>query len=111
MAIKDLTLVRKHLFLCNGASCKLLGAEESTAAIRAAIVEFGLSDEIHTTKTLCNGRCKDGPIIIALPDGLWFKTMVKEKAQAFVFKFLLEKKTPQDEVLYEYGQHTIHTTQ
>jgi hypothetical protein len=35
MAIKDLSKIDKHLFLCNGGSCKLLGAEESTAAIRA----------------------------------------------------------------------------
>jgi (2Fe-2S) ferredoxin len=107
MAIKDLTVIKKHLFLCNGASCKLRGAEESTAAIRLAIAEHGLSDEIHTTKTLCNGRCKDGPIIIAQPDGIWFKMMVKEKAGDFVKEFLVEQHIPKDKVLYEYGSDTI----
>lgn len=107
MAIKDLTLVKKHLFLCNGGSCKLLGAEESTAAIRSAITECGLSDEIHTTKTLCNGRCKDGPIVIAQPDGIWFKMMGKEKADAFVKEFLVEQQIPKDKVLYKYGADTI----
>jgi (2Fe-2S) ferredoxin len=107
MAIKDLTVIKKHLFLCNGASCKLSGAEESTAAIRLAIAEHGLSDEIHTTKTLCNGRCKDGPIIIAQPDGIWFKMMVKEKAGDFVKEFLVEQHIPKDKVLYEYGSDTI----
>src|SRR5512141_2058127 len=92
MAIKDLTKVRTHLFLCNGGSCKLLGDEESTAAVRAAIEDFGLTDEIHTTKTLCNGRCKDGPIIISQPDGIWFKMMGKEKADAFVKQFLVEQQ-------------------
>src|SRR5450755_3138299 len=102
MAIKDLTKNRKHLFLCSGGSCKLVGGGDSTAAVRLAISERGLSDEIHTTKTLCNGRCKDGPIIISQPDGIWFKRMVKEKAEAFVGEFLVRKTVPREFVLYEY---------
>lgn len=108
MAIKDLTLIKKHLFLCNGGSCKLLGAEESSLAIRTAIADCGLSDEIHTTKTLCNGRCKDGPIVISPIDGIWFKNMVKEKAALFVKEFLVKQQVPRDEVLYEYGEKVIH---
>jgi (2Fe-2S) ferredoxin len=111
MAIKDLSLVKKHLFLCNGGSCKLLGAEESTAAIRSAIADWGLSDEVHTTKTLCNGRCNDGPIIIAMPDGIWFRKMGKEKAAMFVKEFLLQDQLPQDMVLYKYGSSTIQVGQ
>jgi (2Fe-2S) ferredoxin len=68
-----------------------LGAEESSAAIREAITESGLSDDVHTTKTLCNGRCKDGPIVIAQPDGIWFKKIAKENAASFVNKFLVMK--------------------
>jgi (2Fe-2S) ferredoxin len=108
MAIKDLTKVKKHLFLCAGGSCKLMGSEDSTAAVRSAIAERGLSDEIHTTKTLCNGRCKDGPIIIAQPDGIWFKRMVKEKAEAFVGEFLVRQTVPREDVLYEYGWEEIN---
>jgi (2Fe-2S) ferredoxin len=109
MAIRDLTKIKTHLFLCNGASCKLLGAEESTAAIRLAISEYGLSEEIHTTKTLCNGRCKDGPVIIAMPDGIWFKKINAEKADGFVKEFLVEGIVPAEKILYEYGQDKIHT--
>ena len=108
MAIKDLTLVKKHLFLCNGGSCKQLGAEESSAALRQAIADSGLGDEIHTTKTLCNGRCKDGPIVIAQPDGLWFKKMGREDAASFVSGFLVMKTVPQHKLLYQYGQEIIH---
>jgi (2Fe-2S) ferredoxin len=107
MAIKDLTKIKKHLFLCSGGSCKLLGAEEGIAAVRQAITERGLSDEVHTTKTLCNGRCKDGPIIIAQPDGIWFKRMGKEKAESFVGEFLVRDSVPWEDVLYEYGWEEI----
>lgn len=107
MAIKDLTKVKKHLFLCAGGSCKLLGSEDGAEAVRSAIAERGLSDEIHTTKTLCNGRCKDGPIIIAQPDGIWFKKMVKEKAESFVGEYLVRDSIPWEDVLFEYGWEEI----
>ena len=109
MAIKDLTEIRTHLFLCNGGSCKLLGAEESTTAIRVAIKEAGLSEEVHTTKTLCNGRCKDGPVVIAQPSGLWFKHLTKDKAASFV-RFMMEGRVPDEYVLYRYGRTVINNT-
>ncbi|MEN0053084.1 MAG: (2Fe-2S) ferredoxin domain-containing protein [Mucilaginibacter sp.] len=111
MAIKDLTQVSRHLFLCNGGSCKNLGAEESTAAIRAAINDCGLADKIHTTKTLCNGRCKDGPVVIAQPDGIWFKQVSKEKAAEFVHNFLVQNVVPDNMLLFEYGSDVIHAVE
>jgi (2Fe-2S) ferredoxin len=107
MAIKNLTEIRTHLFMCSGGSCKLLGAEESIAAIRAAIKEAGLSEEVHTTKTFCNGRCKDGPVVISQPAGLWFKQMTKDKAVSFV-RSLMENRVLQENVLYRYGRSTIN---
>ncbi len=109
MAIKDLTQIRKHLFLCNGGSCKLLGAEESSAAIRNAITDCGLSDEIHTTKTLCNGRCKDGPIVISQPDGFWFKNIVAGYAERFVVEYLVEQHIPREKLLYVLGTDIMNT--
>ena len=102
MAIKDLNKVDKHLFLCNGGSCKLLGAEESTAAIRAYIKDCGMDESIHTTKTLCNGRCKDGPIVIAQPDGIWFKGITRELAGTLVLEFLICRIVPENLVLFRY---------
>jgi (2Fe-2S) ferredoxin len=107
MAVKVLTQIKKHLFLCNGQSCKLRGGEESTIAIRTAIADQGISEAIHTTKTLCNGRCKDGPIVIAQPEGLWFKKMTKDKAVCFVQNFLVENTASPDDVLYKYGDDKV----
>jgi len=94
--------------MCNGGTCKLRGAEESSAAIRAAITESGMDEEIHTTKTLCNGRCKDGPIVIAIPEGIWFKDMVKENAGEFIRQLVTGEFLP-DHILFEYGSQTINT--
>lgn len=77
MAIKDMTKVQTHMFLCTGGTCKEKGAEASTKIIRETIKECGLHDRVHMTKTLCNARCYDSPIEIAQPEGLWFKEIAR----------------------------------
>jgi len=100
MTSRDLTKVRHHLFFCNGDHCTVLGAAESTKAIRKVIKERGLDDEVHTTKTLCNGRCLDGPIVIAEPGYIWYKQMTQEKAQNFVQLHIIEKSIITDCLLH-----------
>ena len=109
MAIKDLTLIKTHLFFCNGGTCKNKGAEESTSEIRKMISRAGLSDSVHTSKTLCNGRCKDGPIVISQPDGIWFKHITYDKAEAFVNEYLLNGKAPYNLRLFRYGEIEINS--
>jgi (2Fe-2S) ferredoxin len=101
MAIKDLQKVKKHILLCNGGSCKKSGAEEVTDAIRASIIKQGLQDEIHTTKTLCNGRCNDGPIVIVMPDCIWFQKMQIELADQFVIQTLKGGFIPMEHWLFK----------
>lgn len=108
MAIKNITLIKKHLFICNGGTCKINGAEESTAALRFEIDKAGLNNEMHTTKTLCNGRCKDGPIVIAMPEGIWFKQMFANVAGEFVNEYLINNKASEKHILYQYGNDCIH---
>lgn len=107
MAIKDLIPVQKHLFLCNGGTCKLNGAEEATAVIRQAFCDAGLTDQTHTTKTLCNGRCKDGPIVIGMPEGIWYKQITPENAPRLVRAYIDTCQVPEELVLYRYGSDTI----
>lgn len=109
MAIKDLTEIKKHLFICNGSSCKRLGAEEATDVLRSAIKKAGLHQDIHTSKTLCNGRCDDAPVVIAMPEGKWFKNITPEKADLFVKEYLIEKKSCKHLTLYSYGSDEITT--
>jgi (2Fe-2S) ferredoxin len=101
MAIKDLQKVRKHVLLCNGGTCKKSGAEQITDAIRASILEQGLSDEIHTTKTLCNGRCNDGPIVIVMPDCIWLQKMSLDQVDDFVLHTLKEGQIPEEQCLFK----------
>lgn len=107
MAIKDLTKINVHLFICNGGSCKQKGAEQSTALIRTVLQEVGFSESVFTTKTLCNGRCNDGPIVISQPCGIWFKQITVDSARDFVKSYIVKGEVPKANRLYAYGEQSI----
>lgn len=104
MAIKYLNEIKKHLFLCNGGSCKIAGAELSTNIIRSTIKEIGLAVDIHTTKTLCNGRCNDAPVVISMPDGKWYRKVDPSIAADFTKRLLLNHDCSEEHILFNYNQ-------
>lgn len=109
MPIKDITKVKKHLFLCNGDSCIRNGAKESTMAIRECIKKLELQKEVHTTRTLCNGRCDDGPIVIIQPDGVWYKQITCDKAEELVTEQIVYGRVLKDNLLYKNGEGHINS--
>jgi len=102
-----LTRVDRHLFLCNGSSCLERGSADTTAALRAEVHTCGLHDSVHTTKTLCNGRCDDGPVMIVQPDGVWYKHVNIEVAREIVRTHLARGESVEPHVLYRWGAPAI----
>ncbi|RFU64514.1 (2Fe-2S) ferredoxin domain-containing protein [Peribacillus saganii] len=72
MTTWNLNGTRKHVLICNGSSCMRKGGEEVTQAMRGEITARNLDAVVHTTRTRCNGRCKDAPVVIVYPDGTWY---------------------------------------
>ncbi|MDQ0216924.1 (2Fe-2S) ferredoxin domain-containing protein [Peribacillus cavernae] len=73
MTTWNLEGMNSHLLICNGSSCMRKGGEEVTQAIRDEISLLGLDQKIHTTRTRCNGRCKDACVAIVYPQGTWYR--------------------------------------
>lgn len=107
MAIKDLNKVKTHLFLCNGGSCTKKGAIDNTIKIREYIQSAGLHDEIHTTKTFCNGRCGEAPVMIVMPEGTWYGHVNPDFSKKFVRQQLVEGCEMKENRLFIYGGDLI----
>ena len=107
MATKDLTKVKKHLILCNGEPCTLKGANNTIEYIRKLIKKCGLHDEVHTTRTLCNGRCDDGAIVIVCPDGIWYKNVDETVADKIVKRHLMKGEIVKENLLYNHNKEHI----
>lgn len=99
--------ISKHLLICNGKTCTKNGAEEVTETIRGELKNLELQKEIHTTKTLCNGQCKHGPIAILYPQGTWYKEMNKAKSEELIRQLKEERSVNLGSELYYHDGKTF----
>lgn len=88
MTTWNLGETRCHLLICNGGSCMAKQADEVTRAIRDELASLGADRRIHTTRTRCNGRCADACVVIAYPDGIWYKGITPELGKELVRRHL-----------------------
>jgi (2Fe-2S) ferredoxin len=102
MTTWDLSSTSHHVLICNGGSCMRKGGEEVTQAIREEISRLGRDDQIHTTRTRCNGRCEDACVVIVYPEGVWYKRITPEIAREIVNQHVLKKKRLEQYVSYSY---------
>ncbi|HEY2515325.1 MAG TPA: ferredoxin, partial [Polyangiaceae bacterium] len=58
-------------------------------ALRRAIKRAGRQREIRVTRTSCMGRCGEGPAVVVYPDGVWYRGVHGDDAQALVDEHLL----------------------
>lgn len=84
MTTWNLNQMQRHLLICNGATCMGAGAEEVTKQIRDEIRKNRLDEMIHTSRTRCNGRCKDKCVVIDYPKGTWYSVQNEETSRAIV---------------------------
>ncbi len=82
------------------------GGEEVTQAIRDEVTKLGADKLIHTTRTRCNGRCADACVVIAYPQGVWYKNITPETGRLLVHKHL-EGSRLEEQIVYSYEREFI----
>jgi (2Fe-2S) ferredoxin len=95
-----------HLLICNGSSCKKHKGVEVAEAIEEEIVKQGVQNLIHTTVTGCNGRCCDACVVIAYPEGVWYKEITPKLGKKLVRKHLQGKRLNEN-VVYRYKEQLV----
>lgn len=106
---KDLAKTTHCLLFCNGGSCIKNGAEQLTKEVRAYLRIEGLYHSTHTIKTLCMGRCADGPNMIVLPDTTWYKEMTTEKAIEVVEQHIKKNEPVKHTILFQPGMAEVQS--
>jgi (2Fe-2S) ferredoxin len=89
MSTWDFSDTKHHMLICNGGSCMRCGGDELTLALREEITRRGLDNQIHTTRTRCNGRCQDACVTIVYPEGIWYRNLEPEDAKLFVHNLMM----------------------
>lgn len=105
MTTWNLNQMQRHLLICNGATCMGAGAEEVTKQIRDEIRKNRLDEMIHTSRTRCNGRCKDKCVVIDYPKGTWYSVQDEETS-----RLIVQDTAEESSIIYsvEHGERIRH---
>ncbi|WP_332690462.1 (2Fe-2S) ferredoxin domain-containing protein [Halalkalibacter lacteus] len=102
MTTWNLTGTKKHVLICNGSSCMRKDGEEITIAIREEIKNLELDQQIHTSRTRCNGRCKDACVVIVYPEGNWYSATSTEIGRSIIKSHLDPSVDLQEFLIYDF---------
>jgi sirohydrochlorin ferrochelatase/(2Fe-2S) ferredoxin len=79
----------RHVLVCASADCAGRGSVSLVGAMRRLLVDAGRERDIRVTRTLCMGRCGEGPAVAVYPDGIWYRGVVETDAEELVREHLL----------------------
>jgi sirohydrochlorin cobaltochelatase len=84
--------LRKHVLVCTNSECAAKGSISLLIMLRRLVKKAGRSRDIRVTKTMCMGRCGEGPAVAVYPDGVWYRSVQAQDAQDLVNEHLLNDR-------------------
>jgi NADH-quinone oxidoreductase subunit F len=88
---------RREVLVCGGAGCISSNSREVVDALTQAVSDGGLGEEVLITQTGCMGMCALGPVMLVLPDNIFYVSLDAKKARDVV-----ERHLAKNEVCEEY---------
>ncbi len=81
---------RVELMVCAGTGCVASGAFNIKEALEKEIEKRGLQNEVSVVTTGCNGFCGQGPLLVVMPDKIFYGWLKAEDVPLLVEEHLLK---------------------
>jgi NADH:ubiquinone oxidoreductase subunit F (NADH-binding)/(2Fe-2S) ferredoxin/Pyruvate/2-oxoacid:ferredoxin oxidoreductase delta subunit len=81
---------RIELMVCTGTGCVASGAYNIKEALEKEIEKQGLKDEVSIVTTGCNGFCGQGPLLVVMPEKIFYGWLKVEDIPFLVEEHLLK---------------------
>ncbi len=81
---------RLHLMLCAGTACVSNRSFKIKEALEQELKKQGLENEALVVMTGCNGFCAVGPVMVVMPDGVFYHSISEEEIPHLVEEHFLK---------------------
>ncbi len=86
---------RIELMVCAGTGCVAGGAFQIRGELEKEIEERGLKDEVSVVTTGCNGFCGQGPLMVVVPDNIFYGWLTRDDIPYLVEEHFLKGRPVQ----------------
>ena len=83
---------RKVVTVCGGTGCGAFGSTEVAEAFDHEIRRRGLADKVAVKRTGCHGFCEQGPVVVILPQHIFYPGVQVEHVPAIIERTVLGGK-------------------
>ena len=84
-----------HIMLCCGSKCVPDENRELLNYLKSRLSELGLN-RVRVNRAGCLGVCKEGPIMVVNPDGVWYCHLNRENADRIIEQHLMNREVVDD---------------
>ncbi len=89
-----------QIIVCGGTGCTSSGCKKVADALRTAVKENGIENDVRIVTTGCFGLCALGPIMVVYPEGSFYSQVNPDTVSQIVKEHLVGGE-PVRELLYE----------
>ncbi|HHY81917.1 MAG TPA: FAD-dependent oxidoreductase [Clostridiales bacterium] len=101
---KQISQYKYQILVCAGAGCVSSDCGLVRDAVIDVIKSLSLEKDVRVYETGCIGTCAAGPVMMILPDRIFYTNLTPEKASYIVKSHIVENKIP---VEYTFFDHSL----
>lgn len=98
---------KQYILVCGGTACESNQGIALFSALKKAVEEHGLVNDVQIVRTGCLGFCEKGPIVKVLPQDTFYVEVKPEDAEELVKEHIVKGRVV-SRLLYDKNQSKLH---
>jgi len=94
---------RYQVLVCSGAGCVSSNCGQVRDAINAELHNLGIQDQVLLRETGCIGTCAAGPVMLILPERIFYTKLTPETARKVIKAHLVDGKILTEHTFYDHS--------